>query len=124
MLTSTATVVVAPAALVASKVKESAVADVSVFVYVTTPPAMTSAVPWAGVWPISMVSTLGVKPSPVPEPQSLTKRAPDQRCRGRASAICAITQSRLMGDEKRKRLSVATEMSRSSRARVSGQDYT
>jgi hypothetical protein len=58
----------------------------------------------------------GVKPSPVPEPQSFTKRASlAQRCRGRASAICPNTQSREAGDEKRKRLSVATEMSRSSK---------
>jgi hypothetical protein len=56
----------------------------------------------------------GVNPSPVPEPHSLTNRAPDQRWRDRASAICPITQSRLAGEEKRKRLSVATEMSRSS----------
>jgi hypothetical protein len=34
--------------------------------------------------------------------------------RGRASAICPITQSLLAGVAKRKRLSVATEMSRSS----------
>ncbi len=53
----------------------------------------------------------GVKPSPVPEPQSFTNCAPDQSRRGRASAICAITQSLLAGVANRKRLSVATEMS-------------
>jgi hypothetical protein len=57
-----------------------------------------------------------VKPSPVPEPQSFTNRAEStQRWRARAMAICPITQSRPAGVGKRKRLSVATEMSRSSR---------